>query len=1292
MVDQLFVADAGDAHVGVAVAVLVVIAADVDLAVAVVVFVVADLVAGRVDQGVVIVAVAATEHASGRRADDRHGHIAELVAVLVALLVDLAVAVVIRVVAHLGHARVDALDLVVAVALLDGGVGRGARAAEALLDVQTVAVAVVVQVVLFAAARAGLVDDVVAVVVDAIADLGRAGLDGDGVIGAVAALGRGVGAGARAQALGQVQTEAVAVAVEVEVHTTQRVLVVLVVLAFVVLVAVVVDVVVADLGHTRVGVIVEVVAVAAALDASSRRRVADDQRQVAVAVLVLVAAVVGDAVAVVVLAVADLRALALVDVRIQVVAVAGAVLADGRVAHGQHVAVAVAVLIVVAAFVRLAIAVVVRVVAELGDHRVDRSVLVVAVAVVGGLGQALGFTEALSGQAVIAEAIVVAVRPEVVAAHRAFVVLAAVAVVVLAIAADLSLGGVDVAVAVIAVAAAGGADGRGADDLDQRVAVAVLVLIAAVVHHAIAVVVDVVADLDHGRIDGRIAILAVARVDGLEGVLGLAQALMRGRAPLVVVAVVEVGRAVGGVDVVARVVAVVVVGRVAGLLVAGVDLGIIVHAVAAAVRADLGLAHGDDLGVAVGVAVLVAVFVGLAIRVVVLVVADLFTGGVDLRIFVIAVAGTLGADRDGLGLRIVLDVRVAVVVGVVVAAFVGGAIAVVVDVVARLGRGRIDHGHGVITVAGFGRLEGALSHADALEGGGAPGVGVQVGEEVAATLGVQVIGRAVAVVVGGLGDALFGHAGVDVLGAVVAVARHGGLEGAADRAQALGLAGAVVVRVQILVVLDAADRVLLVLHAVAVVVLVVLADLGGARVDRAVVVAAVVAGNLLEGLGGDGAAAALGALHDHHGLVAVQIAVVVTALVGLAVAVVVQAVADLGAGVITAAGAQVVAVGHAIEVVVLAVVADLTLGAADGHVELGAVERTGHIHDQVVLHARACGKVQGRGAVDDGRGADAAGGIAALVGGLEHEDPRLGVVDVGELHRDRPTLGALEAVGDLLAVVLGVAQITGVGLHALGRVTAIGDQVLGRVVALELRLRIAQAGVGVAAVAALEALVGGAGAAIVAVLVLGAVGETVVEEVEDPLHQGQGRVARFSDAAEEHRRANRAVGRGLVVMTDVDPELLDARVAQQVAGALDVGLAADLIVEVVVGEALRVAPVEDLGRVVGVVVDAVAVQGAGDAVGRRIQQPGDLEEGMQGRGLVERPGVAAFEIDATLAAGGEVALQGGDLVVLQDVVVRIDAEQHEDRVKGLQIRIEGDVVDDLDDLARGALDGRDQGL
>ena len=164
----------------------------VDLAVAVVVHMVADLVRARVNAGRSVVAVGLVEHVAGglRAGLVRARGVAEAVLVVVRVergridrvLVRRAIAVVVRTITVLGGTGVDVVATVVAV----GGRHHIVRRLRTGRDRETAAVAILIAVeVPGREVRAGvLVDTAVAVVVDAIAGLGRTRMDA--AIGVVA--------------------------------------------------------------------------------------------------------------------------------------------------------------------------------------------------------------------------------------------------------------------------------------------------------------------------------------------------------------------------------------------------------------------------------------------------------------------------------------------------------------------------------------------------------------------------------------------------------------------------------------------------------------------------------------------------------------------------------------------------------------------------------------------------------------------------------------------------------------------------------------------------------------------------------------------------------------------------------------------------------------------------------------------------------------------------------------------------------------------------------------------------
>ena len=632
---------------------------------------------------------------------------------------------------------------------------------------------------------------------------------------------------------------------------------------------------------------------------------------------------------------------------------------DAVAVAADRVAVAVGVELVVLGRVRalaaeVAVAVVVDAVAQLGGRRVDGRVAVVAVAVVLGLAVAVVVhIERIDGRAVA-----VVPRP--------------------------GGPGVDAAVSGGAVAADHVRDRRAGPALHIAVAVAVDFGGRG---HAVAVVVDAVADLEEDR--GAVLVVVVAVAEGLAeavvvqiqlagdaGVAGVprdadaAEHLFE--AVLVVAAGIEARHAVGVVAGVARALVVdedeVARGRVVvrvrdlrgpGVDVAGVGVGEgVVFAVATAdVADDAGVPDGPRqlLDRAGDVAIAVAVDLverDEAVAVVVEAVAQLVRAGVDRGRGVVAVAGDL-----------VLAVDVAVGL-----AQVEEAVAVVVGVVAgHLDRRRVHARDRVVAVA---RADREAVRVGVRLVGGDDAVAVVV--DGVAVLGVAEVDIRVAVVAvegntlgGGRAERSAVGVGVHVVGvhapvavAVAAVAdlvgggehgREGVVAVPQERSEAgrggpaaelrrsrLRRGDAPAVAVAVPVVRREDTRIV---RGVAVVVDLirgdpVLAELGGGRVGAGVVVLAVVGGGGLveRGLGvlvQEAGRCDLGVAAARDGQVAPSVAVGVDDQVGRAIAVVVDLdvrLADLGS------------VGVLVEAVVLGDVVAVLLVATDADAEAVAVE------------------------------------------------------------------------------------------------------------------------------------------------------------------------------------------------------------------------------------------------------------------------------------------------------------------------------------------------------------------
>ena len=375
----------------------------VDAVIAVIVHVVADFVGGGVDAGISVVAVGAVgDVALGRGTGNRRSPGAVTVIVHVEIegghepFIHRAVTVVVDTIAGFGGAVVD------------GGVGG--------LAVRDVRIAVTVGVDLgLGFADISFVDGGVAVVVDGVADLGGAGVDGGEEVVAVGVVGDEAGG---STVTGRFRIGAVAVAIAVAVRVPGGKGQALVDLA----VAVVIHAV-ADFGGAGVDGDVGVVAVGAVGDVAFGRRAGGNGNidvPITVRIRVPVEGVelnstvrgVDEQVTVVVDGVADLGG-AGVDGGEEVVAV-GAV---GDVAFGRgagehhHIGVAVAVIVIVHeesardVLIDVAIAVVVEAVAFFGGIGIGLDVIVVAVAVDGGVAFGSAGHEAFAGAVGIAVAV-----------------------------------------------------------------------------------------------------------------------------------------------------------------------------------------------------------------------------------------------------------------------------------------------------------------------------------------------------------------------------------------------------------------------------------------------------------------------------------------------------------------------------------------------------------------------------------------------------------------------------------------------------------------------------------------------------------------------------------------------------------------------------------------------------------------------------------------------------------------------------------------------------------------------
>lgn len=496
------------------------------------------------------------------------------------------------------------------------------------------------------------------------------------------------------------------------------------------------------------------------------------------------------------------------DELVGVVAVAGvldvAVGVGAVLLRGVGVAVAVAVQVgvvgVAGLLVDVPVAVVVLRVAVLGGAGVDRGVGVVAVGRVrhGSRGSRAGRARAGSAVAVGVDVVVPVDRVDagVGIGDPIAVVVRAIAVLVGAgearRVAVIAVGGVgDVALRLVALG------DRGSRGVAEVVAVGVRVPGAGIgagagIDHAVAVVVDVVADLGRAGVHADVGVVAVAHhVDVADRLVageraGARVGVLEALAPSVAIGVGVPGQDVEAVVRVGGPVAV-VVQAVAYLVGVRADGGVGVIAVTTLLDETVGGAGGERAGVVIAVAVGVIVVpqdqdvgvaVGLvdhAVAVVVQAVADLGRARVDQRVVVVAVAGlghvVLGCLAGLLGLFSADVVTVAVEVPGrgVRRVLVDGAFAVIVDSVADLlGRG-VHAGVGVVAVAGHGD---PLARALALEvtpvhDRELTAVAVEVAVVVPGVV-LDVVGLARAVVVDAVAD--LDGAGVDAGVGVVAVA------------------------------------------------------------------------------------------------------------------------------------------------------------------------------------------------------------------------------------------------------------------------------------------------------------------------------------------------------------------------------------------------------------------------------------------------------------------------------------------------------------------------------------------
>ena len=286
------------------------------------------------------------------------------------------------------------------------------------------------------------------------------------------------------------------------------------------------------------------------------------------------------------------------------------------------------------------------------------------------------------------------------------------AVVVHAVAHDFGSPGVDSGVAVVAVGVVGHVPARSAarGGGHRRVAVRVAVAVAVVgsgqtvIHAAVAVVVEAVANFGVPGEFGGVAVVAVPAT-GIDAV-AVAVVDIDDAVAVVVLAIAPLG--IARVDIVVRVIAVGVVRGVAGRLTAGQDAdGSVAVAIVVAVREPGERIHGA--------------FIDGAFTVVVFAVARLHRRGVDGPVGVVAVGvdrAVAGAGIGALGGPAARPVPIAVRVGVVDGdreVLVRTAVAVVVHVVADLCGSRVDGGGGVVAVGGVGHVANGLV---AGEGGG----------------------------------------------------------------------------------------------------------------------------------------------------------------------------------------------------------------------------------------------------------------------------------------------------------------------------------------------------------------------------------------------------------------------------------------------------------------------------------------------------------------------------------------------------------------------------------------------
>ena len=389
--------------------------------------------------------------------------------------------------------------------------------------------------------------------------------------------------------------------------------------------------------------------------------------------------------------------------------------------------------------------------------------------------------------------------------------------------------GVDGYITVIAVTGQTGGEHPATNHLKiiGTITVTVRVLVVfwtAVIRNAVAVVVDPVADLRCRRVNGVVSVVTVAVHQDGEG-SAAKELIIIGAITIAVIILVILDATV------VHYAIAVIVYSVAGFSRAGVDGRITVVAVRVVghVTANGKCLKNIGIAVAVSVEILVpegATLIGHAIAIIVKTIAAFGRAGIDGRIAIVTVAGHRGGKNTAAKHLIITGtVTVAVRILVVLGtAVIRNAVAVIINAVTNLRCRGMNGVVSIVTVTGQ------------VGGKGAPGKQlvtpgtVSVAVIILVVLGAAFVRNAVAVIINTVTG--FRHAGMDGRVTVITITGHGGGKGPA--ADQLKIIGAVSVTVIILVVLGAAfvhDAVTVVINAIT--------GFGGAGIDGRITVIAV---------------------------------------------------------------------------------------------------------------------------------------------------------------------------------------------------------------------------------------------------------------------------------------------------------------------------------------------------------------------------------------------------------------------------------------------------------------------